>query len=202
MGRLRDFLVGLDDVVIVELFALLDRLGHDRAQGVVEVAEALAMLGGNLDRLAEAERIGFHRAGLAVLALALVGDQHHRLVGAAREIGKAAIVRRQAGARIDHEHQRVGQRDRGFGLLLHPRGQRALGAFVEAGGIDQREFEIAETPLPFAAVARDARRVIDQRELLPDQPVEQRRFSDIGPADDGNGERHKRSLRRLGSACQ
>ena len=51
------------------------------------------------------------------------------------------------------------------------------------------EFEIAETPLALAAVAGDAGLVIDQRELLPDQPVEQRRFSDIGPADDGNRER-------------
>ena len=105
------------------------------------------MLGRNLDRLAEAQRVGFHRAGIALLALALVGDQHHRLVGAAREIGKAAIVRRQPGARVDHEHQGIGKRDRGLGLLLHPRGQRALGALVEAGGVDQREFEIAETPL-------------------------------------------------------
>ena len=149
------------------------------------------MLGGNLDGIAEAERVGFHRAGFAVLAFALVGDQHHRLVGAAGEIGKGAVVRRQAGPRVDHEHQRVGKRDRGFGLLLHPRGERALGALVEAGGIDHGEFEIAKARLALAAVAGDAGFVVDQRELLPDQPVEQRRLSDIGPADDGNRKGHK-----------
>ena len=137
------------------------------------------------------ERVGLHRADFAVLALALVGDQHHRLVGAAREIGKGAVVRRQAGARVDHEHQRIGKLDRGFGLLLHPRGQRALGALVEACGIDDGEFEIAEPRLALAAVAGDAGLVIDQRELLPDQPVEQRRFADIGPADDGDREGHE-----------
>ena len=193
---LRQILIGFDDVVIVELLALLDRLRHQRAQRVVEIAEALAMLGRNLDRLAEPERVGFHRAGIALLALALVGDQHHRLVGAAREIGKGAIVRRQAGARVDHEHQGVGKPDRGLGLLLHPRGQRALGALVEARGVDHGEFEIAEASLALAAVAGDAGLVIDQRELLSDQPVEQRRFSDIGPADNGNREGgHRRSLR-------
>src|SRR6059058_3521807 len=37
-----------------------------------------------------------------------------------------------------------------------------------------------------SAVAGDAGLVIHQRQLLPDQPVEQRRLADIGPADDGN----------------
>ena len=32
--------------------------------------------------------------------------------------------------------------------------------------------------------------VIDQRHAPSDQPVEQRRFADIGPADDGDGEMH------------
>src|SRR3982074_882015 len=44
--------------------------------------------------------------------------------------------------------------------------------------------------LTSAAIARNTGLVVDQRELLPDQPVEQRRFSDIGPADDGNREGH------------
>ena len=160
------------------------------------------MLGGNLHGVAEAECVGLHRADFAMLAFGLVGDQHHRLVGAAGEIGKGAIVRRQADPRIDHEQQRVGERDCGFGLLLHPRRQRALGALVEAGGVDDGEFEIAETALAFAAVAGHARLIIDQCKLLSNQPVEQRRFSDIGPADNGNGERHEKSVRRSSSACQ
>ena len=121
------------------------------------------MFGGNLHGIAEPECVGFHRADLAVLALGLVGDQHHRLVGAAGEIGKGAVVRRQSDARVDHEHQRVRQPDRGLGLLLHPRGQRTFGALVEAGGVDDGEFEIAEMPLAFAAIARHAGFVIDQR---------------------------------------
>ena len=170
------------------LLVFLRRLRHQRAQRVVEFAKALAVLGRNRDRLAETERIGLDRAGLAVLALALVGDQQHRLVGAADEIGEGAIGRRQSGAGIDHEQQRVRELDRGLGLLLHARGQRALGALVEARSVDDREFEIAEPRLAFAPVARDAGHVIDQRELPPDQPVEQGRFADIRPADDGNRE--------------
>ena len=50
------------------------------------------------------------------------------------------------------------------------------------------EFEIAEASLALTTIAGDAGFVIDQRQLLSDQTVEQRRFSDIGPADNGNGE--------------
>src|SRR5215468_8471883 len=125
-----------------------------------------------------------------MLAFGLVGDQHHRLVGAPCKIGEGAVGGREAYARIDHEHQRIGLRDRGFRLLLHPRRQRALGALVETRGVDDGEGEIAELALALAAVAGDAGQIIDQRKLLPDQPVEQRRLADIGPADDGDRERH------------
>src|SRR5205823_9243945 len=97
---------------------------------------------------------------------------------------------------------RIGERDRGFGLFLHPRLQRAFGALVEASGIGDGELAIAEPPVALAAVAGDAGFVIDQHKLLPDQPVEQRRFSDIGPADDGDREGHTKPVRPSGRACQ
>ena len=200
IGRVARLFLG-QRLVVLDLI-VLDRLRHQLAQRVVELAHALAMLGRDLDGIAEAEREGFHRAGIAMLAFALVGDQQHRLVGVAGEIGKGAIVGRQAHAGIDHEEQRVGLRDRGLGLLLHARGQRALGALVEAGGIDDGEVEIAEPGLALAAVAGDARQVIDQRELLPDQAVEQRRFADIGSADNGNRKGHGSFVRCRSRACQ
>jgi hypothetical protein len=91
----------------------------------------------------------------------------------------------------------VGELDRGLGLLLHPRRQRSLGALVEPRSVDDGEIEIVELGLAFAAVPRHARLVVDQRELLADQPIEQRRLSDIGPADNGNRERHELSKRNL-----
>ena len=57
-----------------------------RAQGVVEIGQALVVLGGNRDRVAEAERIGVQPPGFAGGAFHLVGDQHGRLAGLAREI--------------------------------------------------------------------------------------------------------------------
>src|SRR3982750_24340 len=92
--------------------------------------------------------------------------------------------------------------DRGLRLLLHAGGQRPLGALIEAGGVDDREVEIAEPGLALAAIAGDARQVIDKRELLPDQAVEQRRLADIGPADNGNLKGHGSFVRCRSRACQ
>ena len=47
-----------------------------------------------------------------------------------------------------------------------------------------------EPPLALAQVARDPGLVVDQRQPPADQAVEQRRLADVGPADDGEGERH------------
>ena len=49
---------------------------------------------------------------------------------------------------------------------------------VEPGGMD-------------AAVAGDARRVVDKRQLPADQPIEKRRLADVRPADDGDCEAHR-----------
>ncbi len=192
IGRCASLLLGTMTSSSLELFVVLDRLRHQRAQRVVEIAHALAMLGGNLDGSPRPERVGFHRADFAVLAL---GSCWRPAPPACWRVRAKSAKARSFGVRpmrgVDHEHQGVGELDRGFGLLLHPRRQRALGALVEAGGVDDGEFEIARACLALAAVAGDAGLVIDQRELLPDQPVEQRRLSDIGPADDGNRKRHR-----------
>ena len=56
-----------------------------------------------------------------------------------------------------------------------------------AGGVDHPEVEPEQARLALAPVAGHARPVVDQRQLLADQPVEQGRLADIGPADDRDG---------------
>ena len=148
------------------------------------------MLGADSDRLAKTKRIGFQRARCAGAALALVGDQDRRLAGAAHQIGESAIGRRGAIARIDQKQHDIGLRQSRTRLRLHPPRQGfALGVF-EACGIDHLERKIAEPALAFAAVARHAGLVVDQRQPPPDQAVEQGRFADIRTADNGDGESH------------
>jgi len=149
------------------------------------------VLGRDRHRIAKAERIGVEPPAFTGGALHLVGDQHGRLAGFAREFGEGAVGRRRSHARVDHEEDRIGLPDRGFGLRAHA-ARQALGCrLFQAGGIDRGEIEIAEPSLALAAVAGDARAVVDQRDAPADQPVEQSRLADIGPADNGNGEAHE-----------
>ena len=165
-------------------------LGQRRAQRVVEIGQAFVVLGRNRDRVAEAERIGVQPPALAGGAFHLVGDQHGRLAGLAHQLGEHAVDPGRTGARVDHEEDRVGLPDRGLGLRPHAAGEAFGRGLLEPGGIDHGEIEVAEPALAFAAVARHARPVVDQRHAPADQPVEQGRLADIGAADDGDGEAH------------
>ena len=99
--------------------------------------------------------------------------------------------------------RRVGLAHRGLGLLPHPAGQRLRVLVLEARGVDHPELEPEQLRLAFAAVARDARPVVDQRQALADEPVEQGRFADVGPADDGDGgKRHGADARLARRAVQ
>ncbi len=122
------------------------------------------MLGRNRDRLAEAKRIGFERARLRRPPLALVGDQDRGLAGAAHQIGEGVVDRRRPDARIDQEEDRVGGGKRRGGLRLHAAREAFRRRLLEAGGVDHGEGEIAERRAALAAVAGDARPIVDQRQ--------------------------------------
>ena len=125
--------------------------------------------------------------GFAGAALGLVGDDDHRRRFDPQPAADLLVERSQALARIDQEQSGVGLAHRGLGLLPHPAGQRVRVLVLEAGGVDHPELEPEQLRLALAPVAGHARPVVDQRQALADQPVEQGRFADVGPADDGDG---------------
>ncbi len=75
--------------LVVVRFAGRGGLGQRRAQRLVEIGQALAVLGRDRHRLAEPERIGFVHARLRRPALALVGDQDRGLAGLRTRSAKA-----------------------------------------------------------------------------------------------------------------
>ena len=150
------------------------------------------MLGRYCQRLAEAEAISLVRARLPGAALALVGDKQRGLAGLAHQIRKGAVVGEDAGAGIDHEQDEIGIGQRGLRLRPHAPGQSLGGCVFEAGGIDDAKGQIAEVRHGLAPVTGDARPVVHERDTPADQPVEQRRFADVRPAHDGDGETHGR----------
>ena len=90
---------------------------------------------------------------------------------------------RQARPGVDEKEVEIGRANGSFGLRPHPAGKAVRRRLVKAGGIDGREGQIAEPGFALAPVAGHPRQVIDQRQLSPDQPVEQCRLADIRPAD-------------------
>ena len=78
---------------------------------------------------------------------------------------------------------RIALVDRRFRLLAHPPFERGFAALLQPRRVDDGEGKIGEFGRALAAVARYARSVVDQGQLFADEPVEQRRFADIGTAD-------------------
>src|SRR6185295_7574068 len=68
----------------------------------------------------------------------------------------------------------------------------------EPRGIDHAKFEAREIGLALAAVARDAGAVVDERDALPDEAVEERGFADIGPAHKGDDGKHQMPVQENG----
>ena len=120
---------------------------QDFDQRVVEFAQALAVLGGEGDRLAKAERKHLVDARLPGGAFRLVGDEDDRLVGAAHRLSKMLVGGGEPGARVDHEQDRVAIDEGGFRLRAHAAGERFRIAFLETRRVDDGEGKVRESCL-------------------------------------------------------
>ena len=140
--------------------------------------------------IAKAKRIAFQYPGFRRLALGLVDQQHDRRSGTSEPAGDFFVKRRETGTTIDHEYRQLRSRNRHFRLLAHPSGQ-ALGVLVLiTGRIDDVELETQQIGSALPPVARNPGRVVDQRQLLANQTVEQRGFADIWSTYDCNFGQH------------
>ena len=196
-----------------------DRI-EDGHQRLVQVGEPLAVLGRDLDRRTEPELVRFGDAALARPPLGLVGDQQHLHVVRPQPLREVPIEWRDAGARIEDQQRDIGLAQRRVGLRTHPPRQARGVGILEACGVDDGEVEVEQLRGTLAPVARHAGRIVDQRQLAPDEAVEQRRLADIGAADEDDcwlagghvgrlaasarrvergGPRQGRGLRRTGS---
>ena len=169
---------------------------QDLDQRVVEFAQALAMLGGEGDRLAKAEAIDLVDARLPRCAFRLVGDDDDRLAGATHRLREMLVGGGEPGARVDHEQDRVAIDEGCLRLRTHAPGERFRIALLEARRVDDGEGKVRDPALALAAIAGDARLVVDERQPPPNQPIEQRRLADVRPADDRNLGAHVVPARR------
>ena len=154
------------------LLGLLVRLVHglqpERRQHLgLEIAQALAVLGGDGDRLAEAELERRVETFLAGAPLALVGDEHDGASRRAHQFAKRFVVRSHAFARVDDEQHEIGGGERRFALLAHALGDRAALGLLEPSRIDDRHRIAGKVGFALAPVARQPRHVGDERRALP-----------------------------------
>ena len=172
-----------------------DRLQAKRVKnGPGEFADAFAVLGGDRDRIAEAQLEGFIEAVAAAAALALVGHQHDGRAGFAHHLREREVARHHAVARVHHEQRQIRLRDRLLALRPHARRDAAGGGFFQPRRIDHRDDVAGDVRFALAPVARQPRQIRDQRRTLSRQPVEKGRFADIGSADDGDDGWHVMSF--------
>ncbi len=148
------------------------------------------MFGGKGDGFAKAQAKGFHDAAFRRSAFRLVGDQHDGRIAFAQPAGNFLVQRRDACARVDQEQSDVAIVDRRLRLDTHPARQRLRVFILIAGGVDDGEVQTQKMRLTFPPVARHARLVIHQRQLLADQAVEQGGLAHIGASDDRYGGQH------------
>ncbi len=145
------------------------RRGQLREHSCLQCGDAAPVRGGyRYLRKTEAAEFGIRRFGRH--AVDLVDDEHDRTTAAPQLLRDVEVGGRQSGAAVDDKEHEVGFVDRNGCLLRH---QTADGRLVEqAAGIDQRAVCVAELGDPVPAIAREARRVGDQRVAAPRQPVE------------------------------
>ena len=152
------------------------------------------MLGRQGNRFPKAQPEGLIGPLVALPPLSLVGDHDDGPVMPAQNIGEDLVELGHAHTRVDDEQGHVAFPDGCLGLGAHPGLKAFVSDVFEAGGVDQFEVKVANPPGPEATVAGHARAVVHDRQALARQAVEQGRFSDVGPADDGESEGHGRRL--------
>ncbi len=111
----------------------------------------------------------------------LVGDEQHRLVDAAQAAGDLLVEGHQAVAGIDDEQDQVGLVDGDVDLAFDVAGQIVDVLDAHAAGVDDFEVAIADLDGCRQAIAGHAGRGIDDGDAPARQPIEERRFADVGP---------------------
>ena len=140
-------------------------------QDVIEIAHAFAVFGRDGDGIAKAQGVGLDQSRRAGAALALVGDDHRRLVAPPQPVGEVAVEGGDAGAGVDEQQGHVGAVEGAFGLGKHTRLEDVAGDVFQAGGIDDREIEVAEARRSLAPVAGQAGGGVDESQPLAHEAV-------------------------------
>ncbi len=161
------------DARVVRRLGLVDRRqrGDDRVE---EVARPGPLERRHRVHLTETELVELRGLRLAAPRVALVRDDERRLAAAPQLVGDVVLDRQDARLRVHDEEHEVGLGDREIGLLAHRGLHRSRARIVETAGVDERELAAAPVRGRVDPIARRAGEVLDDRDALTDEAVEQR----------------------------
>ena len=117
----------------------------------------------------------------------LVGDEEHRHLGAAQDVGDLEVVGQRTRAAVDDEEHEVGRADGQLDLVADVPGEGRLRVGVVAAGVDHPQRPSSPLHLDLLAVARDPRRLVDDGGARSAEAVHEGGLAGVGRADDDDG---------------
>ena len=173
------------DNVVLLLGLLLGReVCHAEIQ---QVAGAVAVDGGHLDGIAQAQGVELIHLGIGgAHAVALVHREAHGLLGAQQHIRHLLVGGGHAHLHVRHHDDDVGGLDGDLRLAAHEQQHLAAGAGFDAAGVHDLEFAAVPVAFSIDPVAGDAGGILHDGGAPPGQFIEEHRLAHIGAADNGD----------------
>ena len=151
---------------------------------VEEVARAVPVERRDRDRVAEPEAMELERLEVAARVVELVREHEHRAPRHAQDLRELLVARCDARSRVDDEEDEIGLLDGLPRLRCDLRPERPGVGLVDAAGVDEAKRRARPLAQQLLAIARDARRLVDDGGARRREPVDQRRLADVREPDD------------------
>ena len=156
---------------------------HDRVE---QIRHTAAVSRADRVRLLPAQGVELGRFKLALLVVGLVRGHEHGRLGRSKQVRGFEVGRRQAGDRVDDEHDEVCFADGQPSLLLDPLFDRIAGMDLEAARVNDDEAAPVPVGVAVDAVSGRSGTVLDDRSAVADNAVEQGALADVRAPDDGD----------------
>ncbi len=133
-------------------------------------------LKGFLQRVDERQQLRFR------YPIDLVESENRLAFKTLRLLQQQRIGIRQRAARVHHQEQNVDAFERRCDFMHHLAAERGVG-FVQSRRVDENNLALRRCHDSLNAIARRLRFVGDDRNFLPDDAIQKRRFARVRPAD-------------------
>ncbi len=179
---------GQADGLVLAVFRLVLGLGElQRLKGRLEqAADTLPVGRGDGQDLAQTQLVELGQLRALAHALGLVAHEQAGFAEAPQVVGDVVVLGRQARACIHDEDDDVRFRDGLLGLLGHLAVDARRGIGLEASGIDDDVFVLAQLAVAVVPITREAREIGDDGVARFREPVEQGGLAHVGAAHQGD----------------